>query len=142
MGSDSRYCYQSKEMDKRSAKMSDIDEIKAELRSIRYSLRNFHVDVDMVMRRLGITLLRVGDIENWAEREHNFPHPLFPLREEAAELLARIRARAVGLVQRIRARADGQSEENENVRSERCIHCGSDQLNSPRCYELKSEEEI
>nr|CAD2177203.1 unnamed protein product [Meloidogyne enterolobii] len=82
--------------------MSDIDEIKAELRSIRRSLNNFNVEVVMVMRRLGITLLRVGDIEVWAEREHNFPHPLFPLREEAAELLGRIRALARGEV--------GQSE--------------------------------
>jgi len=36
--------------------------------------------------------------------QHNFPHPLFPLREEAAELLGRIRALARGEV--------GQSEEN------------------------------
>uniref|UniRef100_A0A915LEJ2 Uncharacterized protein n=1 Tax=Meloidogyne javanica TaxID=6303 RepID=A0A915LEJ2_MELJA len=122
--------------------MNDIDEIKDELRSIRHSLNNFHVDVDMVQRRLGITLLRVSDIEVWAEREHNFPHPLFSLREEAAELLDRIRSRAAGLVQRIRAGEDGQSEENENVRAERCIHCGSNQLNAPRCREQKSDEEI
>uniref|UniRef100_A0A915MH95 Uncharacterized protein n=1 Tax=Meloidogyne javanica TaxID=6303 RepID=A0A915MH95_MELJA len=100
--------------------MNELEQLQTEMRAIRRSLDNCYVennalralvetqhleirdlfgDVDMVQRGQGILFLRTRDIENWAENEHNFPHPLFPLSRLEEVLRARIVARARGHVE-------------------------------------------